>query len=72
MLVGDQSISMVLLLFVFLGLPPLLLWLGLLSLCGGVVSWLLLVLTLVVRHLALRLLQVNVGLDEENALADGQ
>ncbi len=59
-LVGDQPLGVVLLLFVFLGLPPLLLWLGFLSLLGGPTSWLLLAATLLVRHLALRSLHRTV------------
>jgi ceramide glucosyltransferase len=59
-LVSDQPARVVLLLFVFLGLPPLLLWLGLLSLFGGLASGLLLAATLVLRHMALRRLHRTV------------
>jgi ceramide glucosyltransferase len=59
-LVSDQPSRVVLLLFVFLGLPPLLLWLGLLSCIGGLASRLLLAATLVLRHLALRSLHRTV------------
>ncbi len=50
-LVCDQPAQVVLLLLVFLVLPPLLLWIGLLSLFGGLASGLLLAATLIVRHL---------------------
>jgi ceramide glucosyltransferase len=59
-LASDQPARVVLLLVVFLGLPPLLLWLGLLSLFGGLASGMLLATTLVLRHLALRRLHGTV------------
>jgi ceramide glucosyltransferase len=69
-LVSDQPARVALLLFVFLVLPPLLLWLGLLSLFGGLPSALLLAATLVLRHLALRRLHRTVfgGLSPFNPL----
>ncbi len=53
-LVRDQPSAVAALLFLFLGLPPLLLWLCLLSLVGGVAGALGLAAGLLVRHLALR------------------
>ena len=54
-LTRDQPIGVLALLFVFLGLPPVLLWMSLLTFFGG---WFALALpvALVVRHLCLRLL----------------
>ena len=59
-LVSDQPMRVLLLLLVFLGLPPFLLWMGLLSLFGGWGSRLLLVATLALRHLAIRRLHWTV------------
>ncbi len=53
-LVRDQGPGVLVLLFLFLGLPPLLLWLSLLSVVGGLLGCVLLATALVVRHLALR------------------
>jgi ceramide glucosyltransferase len=59
-LAGDQRPAVAALLFLFLGLPPFLLWLGALSLFGGPAFVVLVATTLVVRHLALRGLQRTV------------
>jgi ceramide glucosyltransferase len=53
-LIRDQRLGVVGLLFLFLGLPPFLLWLGLLSVFGGLAGCLALAAVLLVRHLAVR------------------
>lgn len=59
-LVRDQPLRVQLLLFLFLGLPPILLWAGMLSLAGGLAFSALLAVTLLVRHVALRSLHRQV------------
>jgi ceramide glucosyltransferase len=53
-LVTDQNLGVTLVLFLTLGLPPLLLWIGLASLAGGVLGAMAFIGALVVRHLVLR------------------
>jgi ceramide glucosyltransferase len=53
-LVADQKPGVVCLLIFFLGLPPFLLWLGLLSVCAGWQGCLFLAAALLCRHLAVR------------------
>ena len=53
-LVADQRLHVVCLLVLFLGLPPFLLWLGILSLCAGWPGCLFLAAALLCRHLAVR------------------
>src|SRR5262249_30141104 len=54
LLVRDQTPGVKALLFVLLGLPPLLLWLGFLSLALGPAGAMALAVALTARHLALR------------------
>lgn len=59
-LAGDQPPAVLFVIFFFLGLPPILLWLGLLILSGGFAGILVLFTTLLLRHLALQSLHRSV------------
>lgn len=68
-LVRDQRPAIQLLLAVWLGLPPLLLWGSLLALAGKGPGALVLLVTLVLRHVILRLLNRRVFPDDPPALS---